>query len=81
MSRNKKKSNFLDELGYWATYAYLVIMLGLYPVFYRENILHIIRDKKDFFLFFTILYLIVLCPAKIASLLSLWKKAIFVNTT
>ncbi len=76
MSRNKKKSNFLDELGYWATYAYLVIMLGLYPVFYRENILHIIRDKKDFFLFFTILYLIVLCPAKIASLLSLWKKNI-----
>lgn len=74
MSKDKKKSSFLDSLGYWATFVYLLVMFGLYPVFYRENILHIIQDKKDFFLFFTILYLIVLCPAGIASLVALWKK-------
>lgn len=76
MSKDKRKSSFLDSMGYWATYVYVLVMLGFYPVFYRENILHIIRDKKDFFLFFTILYLIVLCPAGIASLAALWKKNI-----
>lgn len=68
----KKESYRISEmLGIGSTYVYIIAMLLVYPVFYRENLLNLIVDKKEYFLFFTLIYCVFLCPALIENIVLL----------
>lgn len=63
----QKKANYSlpDMFGIGGTYLYIVAMLVGFPLFYKENLLNLIVNKKDYFKLFAILYGICLCPALI----------------
>lgn len=65
--RAKKSDGYSipDMLGTGGTYIYLTAMMIVYPVFYRENLLNLITDKKIFFLVFSFIYLFCLLPAAV----------------
>lgn len=57
MRKEKEDKRVLDILGEGATYAYLIIMLGIFPMFYRGTLLNISSIKRNFFVTITCLYL------------------------
>lgn len=68
MAKRKKKKPYetvsIPELfASGATALYVILMAVVFPMFYRENILHLIYNKRSFFLIVSIIYLICLCPA------------------
>ncbi len=60
MKKKKKKQETIstpDLLGRGATCVYLAVMLGIFPVFYHDNLFGISSVKRSFFLIVTAIYL------------------------
>lgn len=51
-----------------ATQIYIFSMLVLFPLFNTDKMFHLYLDKRNFFLFFSIIYLCVLFPAALIAL-------------
>lgn len=56
----RKEKNVSDLFASGATYVYLILMLGIFPMFYKGTLFDISIAKRDFFLIVTGIYLCIL---------------------
>lgn len=77
MKKKKKKQETIstpDLLGRGATCVYLAVMLGIFPVFYHDNLFGISSVKRSFFLIVTAIYLCMMAIPFFGRILEWLKK-------
>ncbi len=67
------KEGVVEWIGRKGTYLYIIIMLVIFPVYYTDGVFNLRTDKKNFFLFVTCLYLCIMFPMFIKSIID-WNK-------
>lgn len=69
----KIKKNAPEQLNITSTQMYIFSMLVIFPLFYTDGMFHLFLDKRNFFLFFSIVYICAILPTALSALYDWWK--------
>jgi len=72
--KNKKQESVKRTPAQWIAYVYLLLMLGVFPLFYTDNYINIMESKWYFFMISTITALVLITVCQIVTAVKSGKK-------